>query len=155
MSWKASRPVAVPRTPHLSIRSSTTSNPGMSGETRKAVTFVSSLPSTGVRAMTVNACAIPPLVIHLFCPLSRYPVPSSLGVAIVCTFPASLPASGSVKAKALIHSPVASLGSHCFCCSSLPKRTMALGPMEWCALTNSDVLPQCPANRSTNRQYWV
>ena len=37
MSSKASRAVAVPRMPHLAIRASTTSKPGMSGVTRKAV----------------------------------------------------------------------------------------------------------------------
>ena len=46
-SRNASRPVAVPRMPHLGIRASTTLKPGMSGVTRKAVIFVSLLPGTG------------------------------------------------------------------------------------------------------------
>ena len=70
MSWNASRAVAVPRTPHLGIRFSTTSKPGMSGVTRNAVILVSLLPGTGVRAMTVSTWAMPPLVIQRFWPLS-------------------------------------------------------------------------------------
>ena len=54
-------PVAVPRMPHFSARASTTSNPGVSGVTRNAVTFP--LPSgVGVRAMTVSTSAMPPFV---------------------------------------------------------------------------------------------
>jgi hypothetical protein len=47
-----------------------------------------------------------------------------------CTLAASLPASGSVRAKALIHSPLASLGSHRACCSGVPNSTIARGPIE-------------------------
>ena len=61
MSVNRSLPVAVPRMPHLSARASTTSNPGMSGVTRKQVTFDPPLPS-GVRAATVRMSATPPLV---------------------------------------------------------------------------------------------
>ena len=60
--WKASRAVAVPRMLHFGMRASTTSKPGRSGVTRKAVTLVSRLPSTGVRAITVSTWAMPPLV---------------------------------------------------------------------------------------------
>ena len=69
MSWKASRPVAVPRMPIFSIRFSTTSNPGMSGVTRNAVTFESPPFGSGVRAITVSTPAIPPLVIQRLVPL--------------------------------------------------------------------------------------
>ena len=62
MSWNASRAVAVPRMPHLGIRASTTSKPGMSGVTRKAVTFESPPRGSGVRAITVRTSAIAPLV---------------------------------------------------------------------------------------------
>ena len=41
MFSNASLPVAVPRMPHLAMRASSTLKPGMSGVTRKAVTFVS------------------------------------------------------------------------------------------------------------------
>ena len=45
------------------MRGSSISNPGMSGVTRNAVIAVlPSLPGTGVRAMTVNTCAIEALV---------------------------------------------------------------------------------------------
>ena len=37
-------------------------------------------------------------------------MPSGVGVAVVCTLAASLPASGSVRANALIHSPRGQLG---------------------------------------------
>ena len=62
MSRKASRAVAVPRTPSFSMRGSRTTKPGMSGVTRNAVMAVSFLPGTGVRAMTVSTCAMAPLV---------------------------------------------------------------------------------------------
>ena len=62
MLSKASRAVAVPRMPSFSIRGSTMRKPGMSGVTRKAVTWVSSRPGTGVRAITVSTSAIAPLV---------------------------------------------------------------------------------------------
>ena len=63
MFSKASRAVAVPRMPHLAMRASTTSKPGMSGVTRKAViSFFLSAPAPGVRAMTVSTWAMPPLV---------------------------------------------------------------------------------------------
>src|SRR5437762_652414 len=62
-SLNAKRPVAVPRIPIFGIRSSSISNPGMSGVTRKAVIAVLSDPGTGVRAITVSSCAIAALVI--------------------------------------------------------------------------------------------
>ncbi len=62
MSLKARRAVAVPRIPTLSIRASTTSKPGMSGVTRKAVTLPSGSLGSGVRAITVNTPAMAPLV---------------------------------------------------------------------------------------------
>ncbi len=69
MSWNASCAVAVPRMPHLGIRASTTSNPGMSGVTRNAVTFDSPPRGSGVRAMTVSTSAIAPLVMYRLVPL--------------------------------------------------------------------------------------
>ena len=55
-------PVAVPRMPHFSARASSTSNPGMSGVTRNAVTFPLGFFRSGVRAITVRMWAMPPLV---------------------------------------------------------------------------------------------
>ena len=70
MSRNARRAVAVPRTPHFGMRASRTSKPGMSGVTTNAVIFVSLLPGTGVRAITVSTWAMAPLVIQRFSPLS-------------------------------------------------------------------------------------
>ena len=46
-----------------------------------------------------------------------YAEPSSVGVAVVWTLPASEPASGSVRAKAASFEPSNRPGSHCACCS--------------------------------------
>ena len=85
----------------------------MSGVTMKAVILLSWPSGVGVRAMTVSTWAMPPLVIQRFWPLMTKPRPSAVGVAVDCTLAASLPASGSVRANALIHSPLASLGRYC------------------------------------------
>ncbi len=69
MSSKASFAVAVPRMPSFSILGSTTRKPGMSGETRKAVTAEVSRPGTAVRAMTVRTPAMAPLEMYRFSPL--------------------------------------------------------------------------------------
>jgi hypothetical protein len=45
------------------MRASTTSKPGISGVTKKAVTFESPPPGSGVRAITVRTPAMAPLVI--------------------------------------------------------------------------------------------
>ena len=102
----------------------------MSGVTMNAVILVSLLPGTGVRAISVSTCAMPPLVIQRFWPLSTKPRPSGVGMAVVCTLAASLPASGSVRANALIHLPLARFGSHLAFCSGVPKSTIARGPIE-------------------------
>ena len=62
---------------HFAIRFSTTSKPGMSGVTRKAVILVSLPSGAGVRAITVSTWAMPPLVIQRFWPLSTKPLPSA------------------------------------------------------------------------------
>jgi hypothetical protein len=56
--------------PSLTMRGSTSSNPGISGVTRKAVTALSLLPGTGVRAMTVSTWAMAALVIYRFSPFN-------------------------------------------------------------------------------------
>ena len=59
----ANCPVAVPRIPTFSIRGLMISNPAMSGVTRNAViASLPGFPGTGVRAITVNTCAIAALV---------------------------------------------------------------------------------------------
>ena len=54
--------VLVPRMPHFSARATSTSKPGMSGVTRNAVTFPFGFFGSGVRAITVRSCAMPPFV---------------------------------------------------------------------------------------------
>ena len=130
MFSKASRPVAVPRMPHLGMRASSTLKPGMSGVTRKAViSFFLPAPAPGVRAITVSTPAMPPLVIQRFVPLRMYALPSGVGVAVVCTLLASEPASGSVRAKAASCSPLTSGGSQRRFCSSVPNSSKARMPM--------------------------
>ena len=48
--------------PTFGMRASRTSKPGMSGVTMNALTLVSLLSGTGVRAMTVSTPAMAPLV---------------------------------------------------------------------------------------------
>ncbi len=50
-------------------------------------------------------------------------------MAVVRSDAASEPAPGSVSANEAISSPVASLGSHCACCSGVPSNTMPCEPM--------------------------
>jgi hypothetical protein len=83
MSWKARRPVAVPRMPSFSIRGSIISKPGISGVTRNAVISVLSVPGTGVRAMTVSTRAMAALVMYRFSPLRMKCEPSASGCARV------------------------------------------------------------------------
>ena len=66
---------------------------------------------------------------HVLTPLITHPgAPSwpSAGVAVTLSPATSLPKSGSVTATATITSPVASRGSQCFFCASVPPRTSAL-----------------------------
>ena len=87
-------------------------NPGESVGTTKP-----RMPSS-VCAHTMATSATPPLVIHIFVPLSTQSVPSCLAVV---RMPHGLePKSGSVRPKQPIASPVAIRGSHSCFCSSLP-----------------------------------
>ena len=160
MFSNASRPVAVPRIEFFAMRASSTLKPGRSGVTRKAVIsfFFPAEPATpGVLAMTVSTSAMPPLVIHFFEPLRMNPLPSGVGVAVVCTLLASDPASGSVRANAASFSPLTSGTSHCFCCSGVPNSSSARMPIEWCALTKTAVEAQWPPMSSMILTYicWV
>ena len=74
-----------------------------------------------------------------------------MGMAVVCTLAASLPASGSVRAKALIHSPLA-ISAAMRLLLGVPNSTKARGPIEWWALTNRAVLAQWPPSTSIKRQ---
>ena len=54
----------------------------------------------GTLASTTSTSATVPLVVHSLRPLSRYPEPSSVGVAVVDTLAGSEPTPGSVSANA-------------------------------------------------------
>ena len=82
----------------------------------KAVIFP---PSDAVRANTVYKSAIPPLVIQIFSPFSVQ-LPSAFFTACVRIEAASEPAPDSVRQKAAIISPLASLGRYLAFCSWLP-----------------------------------
>ena len=76
-----------------------------------------------MRAQTTITPACAPLVIHCFSPSSRKP--SATRVACVRIAPGSLPAPGSVSAKApAAYSPEVSRGTWRRRCASLPKRAM-------------------------------
>ena len=70
-------------------------------------------------AHTIKTSAIGELEIHIFDPDNSYP-PSTF-LAVVFIPPGSDPASGSVKPKQPIKSPLASFGKNFCFCSSLPK----------------------------------
>ena len=75
-------------------------------------------------------------------------MPSAVGVAVVCTLPASDPASGSVSANAASFEPSSSPGSHRSCCSLVPNSSSARMPMLWWALTNTATLASWPPRTS-------
>src|SRR3972149_8898308 len=91
--------------------------PGAPFSTMKAATFL--CPSSGlVRAKTMSTSALPPVVIHVFVPLGAHP--SFFRVAIVFIEAASLPAPGSVRAKAPSSLPLQRPGIYLSFCSSVP-----------------------------------
>ena len=71
-------------------------------------------------ANTVKNSAKPPFEIQCLVPLRTNSFVFSSYTAVVLSEAASDPASGSVSAKAAIHSPDASRGSQRFFCSSVP-----------------------------------
>ena len=94
------------------------SKPFMPRSTRKPLISPSS-----VRAQTTATSAIVPFVIHIFDPLRIQSEP--LRFAVVRIEPGSDPASGSVRPKQPIASPVCSGGSQRCFCSSEPQRQIA------------------------------
>ena len=74
--------------------------------------------SGSVRASSISTSARAAKVHHVFTPLITHP--PSTGVAAVTMLATSDPKSGSVTATAARISAEASLGSHCFFCSSVP-----------------------------------
>ena len=74
-----------------------------------------------VRANTSAVCASIPRVREVFSPLSRQPPPS--GVAFSCSWPASVPAPGSVTPSAGRTCPLAIPGNQAACWRWLACRT--------------------------------
>ena len=102
------------------------------------------MPSS-VRAHTTATSAIPPLVIHIFVPLSTQSSPSRLAdVRMPC---GSEPKSGSVRPKQPILSPAAIPGSHCCFCSSEPNFQIGNIASEPCTDT-SERTPESPYSSS-------
>ena len=100
---------------------------------------------SSVRAHTIAMSAIVPFVIHIFDPLRIQSGPSRL--ACVRIVPGSEPASGSVRPKQPITSPVCIDGSHRSFCSSDPQRQMANIASEPCTDTALRI-PESPASSS-------
>ncbi len=100
--------------------------PGVPPSTRKVE--MPRVPGPPVRAHTTITPAREPLVIHCFCPRSRHP-PGTRS-AVVRMEPGSLPASGSLRAKAPQRcSPEVSRGTWRCRCASEPKRAMTSATM--------------------------
>ena len=79
---------------------------------------------------------MPPLVIQSFSPLRTQPSPSRR--ALVRIEAASEPAPGSVRQKAAISSPVASLGIQVAFCASVPKSSSPRMPIElWAPMVSA------------------
>ena len=93
-------------------------NPGMSFSTRNP-----RISSSSVLAHTTATSAIVPFVIHIFAPFRTQSPPSRC--ACVRIEPGSEPASGSVRPKQPIASPVCMAGSQRSFCSSEPQRQIA------------------------------
>ena len=114
--------------------------PGIPRSTRKPRISPSS-----VRAQTIAMSAIEPFVIHILAPLRIQSAPSRR--ACVRIVPGSEPASGSVRPKQPITSPVCIRGSHCSFCSSEPQRQIANIASEPCTETALR-MPESPASSS-------
>ena len=108
--------------------------PGVSVGTRMVEISFFSLPSAvvvvPVTAVTVTSLvmSVPELVMNSLLPLTTQ-LPS-LSSARVRVPPASEPASGSVSPKPASAWPLASWGSHCCFCSSVPNRYTGMAPSE-------------------------
>ena len=115
-------------------------NPGVPFSTMKP-----RISSSSVRAQTIAMSAIVPFVIHILAPLRIQSDPSRR--ACVRIVPGSEPASGSVRPKQPITSPVCIRGSHCSFCSSEPQRQIANIAREPCTETTLRI-PESPASSS-------
>ena len=114
--------------------------PGIPFSTRKPLIAPSS-----VRAQTVATSAIVPFVIHILAPLRIQSEPSRRAVVLI--EPGSEPASGSVRPKQPIASPVCIGGSQRCFCSSEPHFQIENIASEPCTETALRT-PESPASSS-------
>ena len=77
--------------------------------------------------------SVPGLVMNTLLPLITH-CPSTSS-AVVCVFPASVPASGSLSPNAASRFPEQSCGSHSAFCSSVPQRWIGIVPSDVCDAT--------------------
>ena len=120
----------------------------ISGAVKPGIPFSTMKPrisSSSVRAQTIAMSAIEPFVIHIFAPFRIQSVPSRR--AWVRIVPGSEPASGSVRPKQPITSPVCIRGSQCSFCSSEPHCQIAnIASEPWTETTLR--IPESPASSS-------
>ncbi len=120
----------------------------ISGAVKPGVPFSTMNPRispSSVRAHTTAMSAMVPFVIHIFAPFRTQSPPSRF--ACVRIVPGSEPASGSVRPKQPITSPVCMAGSQRSFCSSEPQRQMANMASEPCTETALR-MPESPASSS-------
>ena len=93
--------------------------------------------SASVTANTVMRSATEPWLMNRFDPVRTYSSPSRTAVVRIAA--ASEPASASVRANAMSHSPDASRGTQRACCSSVPASSSGSDPSSWTARISPDV----------------
>ena len=101
--------------------------PGSVLSIRKALIPPRARFSLSVKANTVATSATSPLVMKCLRPFSTQPV--SVRSAVVLMFAASDPASGSLRAKQPVHSPLARRGRYFCFCFSVPSMRMPWEPI--------------------------
>ena len=126
----------MPRRPMNRLRCSTVT-PSASYSSTNA-----EMPFSGTFAITTTTSATTPLVAHSLRPLSRYPEPSSVGVALVDSRAGSDPTSGSVRRNAEMCVFVTSGSQRCFCSSVPNSSSGSATPIDWCA-DSSDASDEC------------
>ena len=105
-------------------------------------------------AITMKTEASLALVMKILEPLMIHLSPAS--TAVVCCMAASVPALGSVRPKAPIHSPEASFGRYFIFCSSVPCSRMGAMQREVWADTMTPVVAHTRDSSSTAIEYiWL
>ena len=100
-----------------------------------------------VIAITMKTSALEALVMNILVPLRIHLSPAS--TAVVCCIAASVPALGSVRPNAPIHSPEASLGRYFIFCSSVPCSKIGATHNDVCADKTTPVVAQALESSST------